>query len=68
MTPDYGVDIDQCAHCGLVLGEDRFLLLYCADCGFEYCAAHAPADEHECRSVCQSNRELEEGELGAAEA
>lgn len=68
MTQDYGVDIDQCAHCGLVLGEDSFLLHYCAACGFEYCASHAPADEHECRIVCQDNREFDEIELGAADA
>jgi predicted nucleic acid binding AN1-type Zn finger protein len=48
MTEVYSVDIDQCAHCGLVLGEDQFLLLYCGDCGFEYCAEHAGAEHHEC--------------------
>ena len=67
MTADYGVDIDQCAHCGLVLGEDRFLLVYCGDCGFEYCADHAPCDEHNCRSVCDDSRAIEEAELAAVE-
>jgi hypothetical protein len=48
MNAAYDVDIDQCAHCGLVLGEDQFLLTYCGDCGFEYCREHAEPEDHEC--------------------
>ena len=67
MTEAYSVDIDQCAHCGLVLGEDQFLLLYCGDCGFEYCSEHASVDHHECSSICAESGATEEAELALSE-
>jgi len=67
MTEAYSVDIDQCAHCGLVLGEDRFLLLYCGDCGFEYCSEHASVEHHDCSSICAESGATEEAELALSE-
>lgn len=52
MNAAISLDIDQCAHCGLVIADDQFLLVYCGDCGFEYCKEHSRPDEHRCRIVC----------------
>ena len=60
MNTGYTVDIDSCAHCGLVVGEDQFLLTYCGDCGFEYCREHAQRENHECSVVW--DEESEDGE------
>ena len=52
MTAAIALDIDQCAHCGLVIADDQFLLVYCGQCGFEYCSDHAEAAEHDCTTIC----------------
>ena len=67
MTEAYSVDIDQCAHCGLVLGEDQFLLLYCGECGFEYCSEHADVDHHDCSNICAESGATEEAEHALSE-
>jgi predicted nucleic acid binding AN1-type Zn finger protein len=67
MTEAYSVDIDQCAHCGLVLGEDQFLLLYCGECGFEYCSEHAGVERHDCSTICAESGSAEEAEPALSE-
>ncbi len=67
MNQVYSVDIDQCAHCGLVLGEDQFLLAYCGTCGFDYCSEHVNAGEHDCATVCEETAIIEEAELALLE-
>ena len=63
MNTGYTVDIDQCAHCGLVVGEDQFLLTYCGDCGFEYCREHAQRENHECSVVWDEESEGGEADV-----
>ena len=58
MNAAISLDIDQCAHCGLVVADDQFVLIYCGDCGFEYCAEHADAEEHDCCTVCAESEAL----------
>ncbi len=54
MNAAIALDIDQCAHCGLVFAEDQFLLVYCSDCSLEYCKEHAEPEEHHCRLIRDS--------------
>jgi predicted nucleic acid binding AN1-type Zn finger protein len=66
MNTGYTIDIDQCAHCGLVVGEDQFLLTYCSECGFEYCNEHAEPENHECSVVSDEESAAEETDFGVA--
>jgi hypothetical protein len=60
MEPVIQLDIDQCAHCGLVVADDA-ALEFCAACSFEYCRQHCDPTRHECWAICTERGEVGDG-------